>query len=97
MHAQYDENERIHDQYSVHRICQSYEMAKFINLMANCSGASNTKDLIVLAGDMNASSKELPYRLLGSFNDYFLKSKLYTIVLQLKSANILIFFVLKFL
>lgn len=67
MHAQYDLNERIHDQYSIHRICQSYETAKFIELMTSYgSGASETRDLIVLAGDMNASSKELPYRLLGS-------------------------------
>lgn len=67
MHAKYDDDEKITDQYSVHRICQSYELAKFINLMAcNCSSAS-TRDLIVLAGDMNTSSKELPYRLLGNF------------------------------
>lgn len=65
MHAQYDEEEDITDQYSIHRICQSYELAKYINLMAcNCSNPSS-RDLIVLAGDMNTSSKELPYRLLG--------------------------------
>lgn len=64
MHAQYDEEEDITDQYSIHRICQSYELAKYINLMAcNCSNPSS-RDLIVLAGDMNTSSKELPYRLL---------------------------------
>ena len=65
MHAQYDEEEDITDQYSIHRICQSYELTKYINLMAcNCSNPSS-RDLIVLAGDMNTSSKELPYRLLG--------------------------------
>lgn len=64
MHAQYDEEEDITDQYSIHRICQSYELAKYINLMScSCSGPSS-KDLIILAGDMNTSSKELPYRLL---------------------------------
>lgn len=68
MHAQYDEDEDITDQYSIHRVCQSYELAKYINLMAcNCSNASS-KDLIVLAGDMNTSSKELPYRLLGKIS-----------------------------
>ncbi|XP_054160194.1 sphingomyelin phosphodiesterase 2-like [Oppia nitens] len=62
MHAQYDEEEKLNDQYSVHRICQSFEMSKFIKSMTNCR--SNAKDFIILAGDMNTSSKELPYRLL---------------------------------
>lgn len=72
MHAQYDVDEKITDQYSIHRICQSYELAKFINLMVcNCSHSSS-KDLIVLAGDMNTSSKEMPYRLLGKRMIHFL-------------------------
>lgn len=65
MHAQYDLNEKINDQYSIHRICQAYELGKFINLMScNCTN-TESKELIILAGDMNTSSKELPYRLLG--------------------------------
>nr|XP_027198712.1 uncharacterized protein LOC113792949 [Dermatophagoides pteronyssinus] len=67
MHAQYDQKEKIIDQYSIHRICQSYELAKFINLMAcNCMN-TGSKDLILLAGDMNTSSKELPYKMLSMF------------------------------
>ena len=66
MHAQYNLDERLSDQYSVHRISQSYEMSKFIKLMTEShSRPSNTKDFVILAGDMNASSRELPYRLLG--------------------------------
>lgn len=65
MHAQYDLNEKIIDQYSIHRICQAYELGKFINLMScNCTN-TGSKDLIILAGDMNTSSKELPYKMLS--------------------------------
>lgn len=64
MHAQYDDDEDITDQYSIHRVCQSYELAKYINLMACSCSSPSSKDLIILAGDMNTSSRELPYRLL---------------------------------
>ncbi|OTF78247.1 neutral sphingomyelinase-like protein [Euroglyphus maynei] len=67
MHAQYDLNEKIIDQYSIHRICQAYELGKFINLMScNCMN-TGSKDLIILAGDMNTSSKELPYKMLSMY------------------------------
>ncbi|XP_075588181.1 neutral sphingomyelinase isoform X2 [Dermatophagoides farinae] len=69
MHAQYDLNEKIIDQYSIHRICQAYELGKFINLMScNCTN-TGSKDLIILAGDMNTSSKELPYKMLIELTD----------------------------
>lgn len=69
MHAQYDEYEQIDDQYSVHRICQAYQMAKFINLVTDSVSTKekDEKHLIILAGDLNTSSNELPYRLLGMF------------------------------
>lgn len=67
MHAQYDDNEKLIDQYSVHRICQAYELGKFINLMScNCTNSAS-KDLIILAGDLNTCSKEIPYRLLSKY------------------------------
>ncbi|KAI7697378.1 Sphingomyelin phosphodiesterase 2 [Sarcoptes scabiei] len=69
MHAQYDDNEKLIDQYSVHRICQAYELGKFINLMScNCTNSAS-KDLIILAGDLNTCSKEIPYRLLTELTD----------------------------
>lgn len=68
-HAYYKENESIHDQYSVHRVCQSYQLAKFINFISdtacNRNGGSG-KDLLVVAGDMNSTSSELPYKILIS-------------------------------
>lgn len=68
-HAYYKENESIYDQYSVHRVCQSYQLAKFINFISdtacNRNGGSG-KDLLVVAGDMNSTSSELPYKILTS-------------------------------
>lgn len=67
MHAQYDEDEKIGDMYSVHRICQAYQLSKFINLVAENSAHSRTgSDLILLAGDLNTSPGELPFKLLLS-------------------------------
>lgn len=66
MHAYYSENESIQDQYSVHRMCQSYQLARFINFITDT--ASNRKvhgkDLIIVAGDMNSTSSGLPYKIL---------------------------------
>lgn len=65
-HAYYKENEPIHDQYSVHRVCQSYQLARFITFISDT--ASNRKvdgkDLFIVAGDMNSTSSELPYKIL---------------------------------
>ena len=66
MHAQYDENEKVSDPYSIHRICQAYQLSKFINLVAVNSAHSRTgSDLIILAGDLNTSPGELPFKLLS--------------------------------
>lgn len=67
MHAQYNPDESLTDQYAIHRICQAYELAKFVNLMACSCSETSSRDLIILAGDMNTSSKELPYRLVGTW------------------------------
>lgn len=68
MHAQYDDNEQVTDAYSVHRICQAYQLSKFINLVAENSAHSRKgSDLIVLAGDLNTSPGELPFQLLSEF------------------------------
>lgn len=66
MHAQYNSNEKLDDQYSIHRLCQSFQMANFINLITSFSKSKRyaDKDVIVLAGDLNVSSDDLPYKLL---------------------------------
>lgn len=67
MHAQYDEDEQIGDQYSIHRICQAYQLAKFINLATETATSQRDgKDLVILAGDLNIGCDELPFRLLTS-------------------------------
>lgn len=65
-HAYYKENEPVHDQYSVHRVCQSYQLARFINFISDtaCNRKAHGKDLIIVAGDMNSTSSELPYQIL---------------------------------
>lgn len=65
-HAYYKENEPINDQYSVHRICQSYQLARFITFISDtaCNRKTNGKDLLIVAGDMNSTSSELPYKIL---------------------------------
>lgn len=65
-HAYYNENEPVHHQYSVHRICQSYQLAKFITFISDtaCNRKASGKDLLVVAGDMNTTSTELPYKIL---------------------------------
>lgn len=53
--------------YSIHRICQAYQLAKFINLVAeNSSNSRSGSDLILLAGDLNTSPGELPFKLILS-------------------------------
>lgn len=65
-HAYYKENEPVHDQYSVHRVCQSYQLARFITFIRDtaCNRKTNGKDLLIVAGDMNSTSSELPYKVL---------------------------------
>lgn len=65
-HAYYKENESIHDQYSVHRVCQSYQLAKFITFISDTASnrKASGKDLLIVAGDMNATSSQLPYKIL---------------------------------
>lgn len=65
-HAYYKENEPVHDQYSIHRVCQSYQLARFITFISDtaCNRKTDGKDLFVVAGDMNSTSSELPYRIL---------------------------------
>lgn len=72
MHAQYSKLENSFDQYYIHRLCQSYQLAKFINLMTGfpCKNPEN-HNLIVLAGDLNTSSNELSYQLLGNAFLYY--------------------------
>lgn len=64
-HAYYNENESVHDQYSIHRICQSYQLARFINFISDtaCNRKADGKDLLIVAGDMNSTSSELPYKI----------------------------------
>ena len=67
MHAQYDDDEKMMDMYSVHRICQAYQLSKFVNLVAENSGHSRSgSDVILLAGDLNTSPGQLPFNLLLS-------------------------------
>ena len=67
LHAQYDEEEKMQDMYSVHRICQAYQLSKFINLATeNTNHCLSGSDLIVLAGDLNTTPGELPFKLLMS-------------------------------
>lgn len=65
-HAYYKENEPVHDQYSVHRVCQSYQLARFITFISDtaCNRKTDGKDLFIVAGDMNSTSSELPYKIL---------------------------------
>jgi endonuclease/exonuclease/phosphatase family metal-dependent hydrolase len=65
-HAYYKEDEPVHDQYSVHRICQSYQLARFITFIRDtaCNRGADGKDLLIVAGDMNSTSSELPYKIL---------------------------------
>ena len=67
MHAQYSENEAISDQYSIHRICQSYQLGKFINMTKDLvSHTGKSSELFILAGDLNTSPEEFPFKLLES-------------------------------
>ena len=53
--------------YAIHRLCQSYQLAKFINLItATAVNVKKGKDLIVLAGDLNTSPGEPPFKLLST-------------------------------
>lgn len=55
--------------YAIHRLCQSYQLAKFINLVtATAVNVEKGKDLIVLAGDLNTSPGEPPFKLLSKFS-----------------------------
>lgn len=79
-HAYYKENEPVHDQYSVHRVCQSYQLARFITFISDtaCNRKMNGKDLLIVAGDMNSTSSELPYKILttmASLTDCFKTSR----------------------
>lgn len=66
MHAQYNQNEALGDQYSIHRICQSYQLGKFINMTRELvSDIGNSSDLFILAGDLNFGPEEFPFQLLG--------------------------------
>lgn len=52
--------------YSIHRICQAYQLGKFINLATETSKIpAKRKDLIVLAGDLNVGPEEVPFKLLS--------------------------------
>lgn len=67
MHAQYDDVEQMSDMYSVHRICQAFQLSKFINLVTeNTTHTKYGSDLIILAGDLNTTPGELPFKLLMS-------------------------------
>lgn len=68
MHAYYHEDEPLQYQYSIHRICQSYQLARFINFIADtaCNRLTDSSDLFIVAGDMNSTSSELPYKVLMS-------------------------------
>lgn len=70
-HAYYNENEAVYDQYSIHRVCQSYQLARFINFISDtaCNRNSNSIDVIIVAGDFNSTSAELPYKILTSVAD----------------------------
>lgn len=69
LHAQYDDKEKITDMYAIHRLCQSYQLAKIINLVtATAVNVKEGKDLIVLAGDLNTSPGEPPFKLLSEFH-----------------------------
>lgn len=79
-HAYYNENESVHDQYSVHRVCQSYQLARFIKFISDtaCNRKTNGKDLLIVAGDMNSTSSELPYKILttmAGLTDCFKRSR----------------------
>lgn len=79
-HAYYKENEPVHDQYSVHRVCQSYQLARFITFISDtaCNRKVDGKDLLIVAGDMNSTSSELPYKILttmAGLTDCFKASK----------------------
>lgn len=65
-HAYYKEDEPVHDQYSIHRVCQSYQLSRFITFISDtaCNRKSDGKDLFIVAGDMNSTSSELPYKIL---------------------------------
>lgn len=65
-HAYYKEDEPVNDQYSVHRICQSFQLARFITFIRDtaCNRKVHGKDLMIVAGDMNSTSSELPYKIL---------------------------------
>ncbi|XP_053209152.1 sphingomyelin phosphodiesterase 2-like [Panonychus citri] len=66
MHAQYSDDEDISDQYSIHRICQSYQLAKFINMTEDLVSNAGKCELFLLAGDLNTSPEEFPFQLLKS-------------------------------
>ncbi|KAI1301959.1 Sphingomyelin phosphodiesterase 2 [Halotydeus destructor] len=67
LHAQYDDDEQISHQYSIHRMCQAYQLGKFINLATETAAkAKDKRDLIVLAGDLNTAAEDVPFRLLMS-------------------------------
>lgn len=70
-HAYYKENETVHDQYSIHRVCQAYQLARFINFISDtaCNRSNNSIDLIIVAGDFNSTSAELPYKVLTTVAD----------------------------
>ncbi|RWS09007.1 neutral sphingomyelinase-like protein [Dinothrombium tinctorium] len=69
MHAQYASNEQLDAQYSIHRICQAYQLGKFINLIGHSFTGNSNRDLLILAGDLNTDSNELPYRILVSMTN----------------------------
>ncbi|XP_074596044.1 neutral sphingomyelinase [Brevipalpus obovatus] len=67
MHAQYNDKEALEDQYSIHRICQSFQLGKFINMTRDLvSDVGRSSDLFILAGDLNTSPEEFPFQLLES-------------------------------
>ena len=68
-HAQYNDREKLEDQYSMHRLCQMYQLAKFINLNINYTRNPDYsgKDVVILAGDLNVSPDDLHYKFLCKF------------------------------
>jgi len=68
MHAQYCEDEQIDSQYSVHRICQAYQLSRLINLVVGSLASDSRKyhDIILFGGDLNTGSNDLPYRIITS-------------------------------
>lgn len=68
-HAQYNDREKLEDQYSMHRLCQMYQLAKFINLNTNYTQHSDYagKDVVILAGDLNVSPDDLHYKFLCKY------------------------------